>query len=1248
MKCPHCQTANPDAAKFCMNCGRPLALTCPNCATELPVNAKFCFNCGQSMEIGDWRLGIGNLQSPIADAPSDHPQSPVAGSQPTLHNYISGDFAARLEAARGSRAMVGERRIVTILFSDVKGSTAMAGDLDPEEWAEIMNSAFEYLIAPVYRYEGTVARLMGDAILAFFGAPIAHEDDPQRAVLAGLDILQDIAPYRQQVKQRWGLEFNVRIGINTGLVVVGEVGSDLRMEYTALGDAINVAARMEQTAQPGTLLIAEDTYRLVAPLFDVEPLPGIELKGKSTPVTAYRVIAAKAQPGRLRGIAGLDAQLVGRQKELQTLLDALARLRQGIGAIVFLTGEAGLGKSRLIAELQHQSVADSASGSLAWYEASSLSYESVQPYGLFQHLIRELGGAAENEAPAAVREKLGPILARLSDEWRDRAQPVFEALFALQDQTDGAYLTGEAFKRGLFDVMRQLWQERAAGEPVVLVFDDLHWTDPASAELLLHLFQLAEGMPLLFLCALRPDRTAPAWSVKQSAETHYFHRYTEINLAALSEAESNALVDNLLTVADLPPRLRQRILAKAEGNPFFVEEVVRTLIDSGVVTRDEGGMHWRATADVKEIDIPDTLQALLMARIDRLEDEARRTLQLAAVIGRSFYYRVLQWIAANEASAAIAANLDQQLGALLRMDLIREAARVPEVEYVFRHALTQEATYNTILLRRRREFHRRVGEAIEVLFPDRLEELAYALGYHFAEAQDARALTYYTLAGDVAYRLYANREAVSHYTAALKVARREGAGSQQLIHLYTNRGRALELNSQFEEARRNYREMEALAGERSDRALELAAIMARATLRSTRTPLYDATQAETLSQKSLVLARELGDQAAEAKILWNLMLLEIYGVENPTGAVHYGEQSLAIARKLNLRPQMAFTLNDLARVYQDLGQMVEARSALEEARALLYELGDLPMLTDNLNTSMLYYYASGDYEQAQALEAEAQRVSQSSGNVWARASIAISRSFLALEQGEVGRGIRLLEEAFEGNEQAIVPTVRAICYLALATLYATAGAFDRAIGWCQQAVALADEIMPSIRQWAFAALAEGYLLQGNMAAGREALAQSRSGFQPEQPPASFAPIYIPLAEARLALAEREYGRAMRLMDNLISRLRHFGVRAWLAEAFFLKGQALLEQNRPGEARAALVEGRLEAETTGSRRALWPILAQLAQVEFRLGNTAEAAQLRQQTKEIVIFMADRMGTAELRATFLSLANVRSLFEEGDTI
>ncbi|MGH2544832.1 MAG: AAA family ATPase, partial [Ardenticatenaceae bacterium] len=512
-------------------------------------------------------------------------------------------------------------------FCDVKGSTAAARHLDPEEWAEIINGAFEYLIAPVYRYEGTLARLMGDAILAFFGAPIAHEDDPLRAVLAGLEILEGIRPYSEQVRRQWGFEFSVRVGINTGLVVVGEVGSDLRMEYSALGDAINVASLMEETAQPGTLQVSEQSYRHVAPLFEFEPPRAIPLKGTTEVVQAYRVVQRKAQPGRLRGIQGLDAALVGRHRELEIIQDRLDRLQQGVGSLLFLVGEAGLGKSRLIAETRTRWLSDSPEmARRTWYETASLSYEMGHPYGLFQRLARHLAGTTENDPPERTREHLAEILQSLSPEFRERATSVFDTLFATQSDGDGRPLEGEAFKRQLFDVMLVLWRELASSLPTIIVFDDLHWADTASIALLQHLLQLTEQIPLLIIGALRPDRTAPAWQVKQMAETDYFHRYREVTLRPLSEAESDELVNRLLIVADLPSQLRQRILARTEGNPFFVEEVVRVLIDSGAMARDESGNHWITVDEPDAIEIPDSLQALLISRIDRLEEEARRTL----------------------------------------------------------------------------------------------------------------------------------------------------------------------------------------------------------------------------------------------------------------------------------------------------------------------------------------------------------------------------------------------------------------------------------------------------------------------------------------------------------------------------------------------------------------------------------------------------------------------------------------------
>ena len=479
---------------------------------------------------------------------------------------------------------------------------------------------------------------------------------------------------------------------------------------------------------------------------------------------------------------------------------------------------------------------------------------------------------------------------------------------AVRMDSDGPQLEGEALKREAFQTVYQIWRGVASNAPTVMVFDDLHWTDPASTELLVRLFQLTEEVPILFLCALRPERQSPGWQVKQAADTDYPHRYTEITIGPLSDENSDSLVSSLLTTSDLPRELRSLILQKAEGNPFFVEEVVRTLIESGMVSRDETGMHWTATTTAQNIAIPDSLQSLLVSRFDRLEEEVRRTLQLASVIGRSFYHKVLNLVS----DTALA--LDRHLSTLQRVDLIREAARVPELEYIFRHELTREAAYNSILHRRRRAFHRNVGEAIETLFSDRLEDEAHRLAHHFDEGRDKeRALKYYTMAGDRAARLYANTEAITNYDRALDIAEDAGASNFQLIHLYTSLGRSLEVSGRFDDALARYQELETLARRRGDHSLELAALIPQATVRSTFTGAFDPEQGTALSIRTIALARKLSDHQAEAKVLWNLMLLDLYANNNPARAVTFGEQSLAIAREHNLREESAYALTRIHR-----------------------------------------------------------------------------------------------------------------------------------------------------------------------------------------------------------------------------------------------------------------------------------------------------------------------------------------------
>jgi class 3 adenylate cyclase/tetratricopeptide (TPR) repeat protein len=686
----------------------------------------------------------------------------------------------KLTAARASGEMVGERRVVTMLFCDVKGSTAAAEQLDPEDWGEIINGAFEYMIKPVYRYEGIVARMMGDGLLAFFGAPIAHEDDPQRAILAGLEIVSGIKPYREMINTNHGIDFDVRVGINTGLVVVGSVGSDLRMEYTALGDAINLASRMEEKAVPGTVQIAHDTYKLVKPLFEFEELGGIDVKGKAEPVPAYRVLGKIELTTRARGIEGLHAEMVGREIELETLRDVISDLKQGVGRISCVLGDAGVGKSRLINEACQ--VFEAVIGEEGdWYETMTLSYETNQAYGMFQRLLRRMLRIPYDGSPIVLKEGLASLVESLPEERRPRARQVLEALFGLEGDGNGLPLEGETFRRELFEAVQTWWRARFSERPTVVVFDDMHWSDAASIELLLQLLPLTEEIPLVLLCAMRAERNSPAWQIKSAADEIYHHRYTELQLRPLSKDDSSELVNRLLAIAEITDTMRAGILEKSAGNPFFIEEVVRALIENGAVVsekRSDNGRverYWVSTSEGADFAIPDNLRSLLSARMDRLEDGTRATLQMASVIGRNFYRRVLQ--AVDDGST----DVDKNMGALLRMDMIREAARVPEVEYTFRNPLTQEAVYKTILLKRRREFHRRVGEAMEELYPDRLEKLYGLLAHHFALAGELeQAIDYSRRESRQAVALYAYDDAIMNLRAALELIDR---GEQNEIHM---------------------------------------------------------------------------------------------------------------------------------------------------------------------------------------------------------------------------------------------------------------------------------------------------------------------------------------------------------------------------------------------------------------------------------------------------------------------------------
>jgi predicted ATPase len=541
----------------------------------------------------------------------------------------------------------------------------------------------------------------------------------------------------------------MRVGLNTGLVVVGHIGHDLHMEYTAIGDTINLAARMQSVADPNSILIAENTYRLAEQLFDFEDRGQINVKGKAESVQVYRVRRAREGVSRTRGIAGLDSPLVGRARDLQVLQARLEEVRQGRGQIVSVVGEAGLGKSRLIAEVRRGLTIQS---DLHWLEGRSLSYESSTPYAPYIDLLSSLFDVRADEDDADKYRKLAA---------RDAERAPFLATLlgiavAGEDAERLRYLEPPALRERVFQAVLDTCEELTRTRSAVLVFEDLHWIDATSLELLERLLALTDRVPLLILALFRLQRQEPAWHFHEVAARDYAQRYTAIRLEPLTEEQARELVANLLHIEDLPERVRALILRKAEGNPFFVEEVIRSLLDARLVVRENS--HWRATREIENIAVPDTLAGVIMARLDKLDDETRQVAQTAAVIGREFRFDVLHDV--SDASAGI----DQPLVTLQQRELIRETTPSLARAYRFKHALTQETAYGSILFSRRRELHRRVAECLEQITPDRVNDLAR----HWLEAEDeARALPYLVQSGERAARAYATADALNYFAHAI-------------------------------------------------------------------------------------------------------------------------------------------------------------------------------------------------------------------------------------------------------------------------------------------------------------------------------------------------------------------------------------------------------------------------------------------------------------------------------------------------
>jgi class 3 adenylate cyclase/tetratricopeptide (TPR) repeat protein len=725
MQCPRCQHENEAGDKFCEECAAPLARTCADCGRQLSPTAKFCPECAR----------------PVT-APA---RTQSRFTAPEV--YTPKHLAEKILTSKA--ALEGERKQVTVLFADLKGSMELLADRDPEEARKILDPILELMMEAVHRYEGTVNQVMGDGIMALFGAPLAHEDHAVRACYAALRMQESVAQYAESVFHSQGVPIQIRVGLNSGEVVVRSIGSDLRMDYTAVGQTTHLAARMEQLASPGSIRLTADTLRLAEGYVEIKPLGPVPIKGLGAPVEVYEATGASAARSRLQAATtrGLT-RFVGRDAEVEQLRRALEQAEAGRGQVVATVGEPGVGKSRLFHEFSHSHRVQD------WLilQSGSVSYGKATSYLPVVDLLKGYFKVHDREAHREIREKVTGKLLTL-----DRAlEPLLPALLALLDvpveDAQWEILDPPQRRHRTLDALKRLLLRESQAQPLLVIVEDLHWIDTETQAFLDSLVESLPTARLLLLVNYRPEYRH-GWSSKSY--------YTQLRLDALPVASAQELLLALLgTHATVEP-LKPVLITRTGGNPLFLEESVRMLIETNALMGERGA--YRLARPLDAIDVPTTVQAILASRIDRLAPEDKQLLQTASVVGKDVPFALL---------LAIAELSEEELrAALTRLqaaEFLYETRLFPELEYTFKHALTHEVAYGSLLHERRRTLHARVMHALEVIYGDRLHEQLEPLAHHaYCGEQWEMAVRYARLAGDEAGARSAHRQVIELYQQAI-------------------------------------------------------------------------------------------------------------------------------------------------------------------------------------------------------------------------------------------------------------------------------------------------------------------------------------------------------------------------------------------------------------------------------------------------------------------------------------------------
>ncbi len=1092
--CPVCSNTNPEDADLCTHCASPLTQMCHHCGGLIALDSKFCSHCGTSLKVhkvcahcnqpllpnskfcnqcghpieptdteDDAATGDLTPQNSPFQKPSTADWAVSAATEEPLSAAVRNGNAGRDSLILSE--LQGERREVSVLFLDLLDFTRMSSQIDSEEIYLIVDEAMRLLVQIIYRYEGTVDKFTGDGLMALFGTPTAHENDPERAVRAGLEMQHVLKPLQQRIQDLYGFNFQARIGINTGIVIAGNLGNDLHMEYTVIGDTVNLAARLETAAEPGTILVSYDTYQRTRPIFRFQPMPPVELKGYSEPVPAYRPLAVRKYPGSVRGLPGVQSPMIGRTDELTSLHKAWEHVQhQKCNQIVLVTGEAGLGKSRLVSEFRRD--IDSTTNNI--YEGNCLAFARSKPFWVFASLLRDILQISELDTPDHQRDSLKLFIDHLNLPQHQMLPYLISVLgLELSDEQINErlqQLDPGMLQRQTYVAVRQLLLAMSQLAPLSIIFDDLHWVDPASKELLIYLIQSISDAPILLILVSRNfERKTTIRPLLDTLERSAL-RFTDVELGRLGDNEAIELLAQLLkhNGDDGSMRqLQQRIVQRAEGNPFYIEEIVRMLIDQHILVKQNNRFEIAANTDETLAQFPATLKSLILTRFDGLSEELRQILQKAAVLGRSFPLSLLQSLHHTEPEQIVAHLYDLKNRLFLTEDPFNH-----EPGFTFYHALIQEAIYSTMLNRDRKTVHGQVAHAIERGYFYNDDERAEALGYHYSHSNEmARAIPYLITAAENASRRSAHETGVEHYRHALKLmADQPNPDGEEFIRLRIGLGHTLKLKGEFNEASQRLTEaiewLSNLGTEQAEQSVNLIEGLRE---------LADVRQREGALDEAfdhLETALSLCDriEGEQHPYLWYALIDRMAWVRFRLGQLDEAEQ-LATQAVRNLEKQEAAAPALLASLYNTLGGTHYQQGSPSEAIPFVeksLQLHDVLGYTwgkavAHINLGVLYY-VQGLWSSAIENYSQADRIEQENGFVAERAVNLRNLGLLHIGRGDHEQARQDYETSLAISRHIGDSTGIGCCHIGLAHLNFILSDLEQAAAHIQAAQEEADAL----------------------------------------------------------------------------------------------------------------------------------------------------------------------------------------------